>query len=231
MSLVDSNTIHPDALELAELMRPSWPAIDAALHLSGVPLCEGEAGGEGAGGEGGAGSGDEGGEGGGEGAGASGDPKDGKFDADYVKGLRGENAATRKKLRDTEAKLKKLEEQGLSEADKLKKDAEEGTKRGETGTQKLRTANVILGLADHGLTGGRAKAAAKLLDTVEFDDDDEPTNLEAALKAAAKVYGDDVFAAGGERPRGPHVPRGPQGLGGGSSSDMDAAIRRAAGRR
>ena len=34
--------IHPDALELAELLRPSWAPMSAELHLSGVPLCKGD---------------------------------------------------------------------------------------------------------------------------------------------------------------------------------------------
>jgi hypothetical protein len=215
MSQEDTTLVHPDALELAELLRPSWAIIDANLRSSGVPLNEGEAGGEGEGegGEGAEPTGDEGSE-----------PK--TFDADYVKKLRSEAAGHRKDAREAQAKLRQLEEQGLSETEKLKKAAEDGTKLSEAGTRKLRQANLIVALSEKGLSGGRAKAASKLLDGIEFDDDDEPKNLDAALKAAAATYGDELF--GGQQNRttfdgGARTPA--RGAGG-----MDAAIRAAAGR-
>jgi hypothetical protein len=214
--------VHPDALELAALLRPTWPAIDAKLHASGVPLNEGE-GGNG-GGEGG-GEGGSGGEGGNGGAPAGGEGE--KFDADYVKQLRAETAGHRKKLRDTEARLKELEDKGLSEAEKLKKEAEDGKALAATGTSKLRTANLIVALAEKGLSGGRAKAAAKLLDGVEFDDADEPTNLDAAIKHASETYGADVFGTQQGRSSFDGGARGGQAP---AHNDMDARIRAAAGR-
>jgi HK97 family phage major capsid protein len=33
--------VHPDALELAELLRPAWPQISARLHAAGGPVCDG----------------------------------------------------------------------------------------------------------------------------------------------------------------------------------------------
>lgn len=101
-----------------------------------------------------------------------------------------------KRAKDAEAKLKALEDEKLSDTEKLKKQAEEGVKAAATATEKLRQANLITALADKGLTGGKAKAAARLLDSVEYDDADEPTNLDAALDAGKAVYGEEMFAAG-----------------------------------
>lgn len=110
-----------------------------------------------------------------------------------------ERAATKtaeKAAREAQAKLDKIEADSLSETEKLKKQAEDGAKAAVTATTKLRQANLITALADKGLAGGKAKAAARLLDGVEYDDEDEPTNLDVALDAAKASYGEDMFAAG-----------------------------------
>ena len=229
MSLEDT-TLFDEILAEARRLEPFHNAHLARIRATGVPMnAEGDGGG-GEGGEGagaGAGAGGEGGEGG-EGAGGGGGDDDPR-----VKKANAEAARYRRELREAQKKVEDLEAAGLTEAEKLKKDAEEGVKRGESGTAKLRSANILLALAeDHGLSGGRAKAAAKLLDGVEFNDDDEPKNLKDALEAAAKVYGEDVFAPAEER-RPPTIPRGPQGgaSGAGGSVAMDRMIRRSAGRR
>jgi hypothetical protein len=128
-----------------------------------------------------------------------------------------------KALKDAQAKLDEIEKSKLSETDKLKKDAEEGKQLAATATQKLRKANLILALADEGLTGGKAKAAARLLDTVDYDDNDEPTNLKDAITAATAEYGEDMFK-GATPPPPPdppdlhHGPRSPV------TDDEDAAL-------
>lgn len=92
-----------------------------------------------------------------------------------------------------EGKLKTFEDAQLSETEKLQKEAEEGKALAATATDKLRKANLVSALSDHGLTGGAAKAAARLLDKVEFSDDDEPKNLEDAIKAAKAEFGEAIF--------------------------------------
>lgn len=106
-----------------------------------------------------------------------------------------------KRAKDAEARLKALEDEKLSDTEKLKKEAEAGKALASTATEKLRRANLITALADEGLHGARAKAAAKLLDSVEFDDDDEPTNLKDAITSAKAEYGDDIFK--GAKPKAP----------------------------
>jgi hypothetical protein len=56
-----------------------------------------------------------------------------------------------------------------------------------------REAKLISALADLGVVGAKAKAAARLLDGVEYDADHEPTNLDGALAKAKAAYGDALF--------------------------------------
>lgn len=111
--------------------------------------------------------------------------------------------AERKARRDAEkeaARAKKraddLEAEKLSDTEKLQAKAARGDELAATATQKLRKANLLLALGAKGLTGAKAKAAARLLDNVEYDDTtDEPTNLDARITAAKAEFGDDVFKA------------------------------------
>lgn len=122
-----------DALELAELFKPSWEPMSRALRESGVPLNEGDGdgGGDGSGGDGSSG-GD--GDGNGEGGGKSGDGKvelseaDQKViseakDPDAVRNLitREREARQRadKKATEEAAKAKKLEDAKKSDQEKL----------------------------------------------------------------------------------------------------------------
>lgn len=216
MSLEDARRIPADLLDLARELEKQWPDQLRVLRAAGVPLnAEGDGGGDG---------GNDGADGkNGDGKNGSGEPE--TFPRDYVEKLRQEAAGYRTRAQEAEGRVKEFEEKGLSEAEKLKKKAEEAEARGETGTKKLRTANLMLALADQGLTGGRAKAAAKLLD-VEYDDSDEPKDLKAAIDAAKKTYGDDVFAAGTRRTSfdgGARPGQEPKG-------DMDQLIRERARR-
>lgn len=117
-----------------------------------------------------------------------------------------------KAAKEAQKKLDDIEKQSLSETEKLKKEAEDGRKLAESATDKLRRANLITALADQGLAGGKARAAARLLDSVEYDDDDEPTNLDDAIKAAKAEYGEDMFKGAKPKP-------GPTDGGGGNDPE------------
>lgn len=147
------------------------------------------------------------------------------FDEQYVKDLRAEAARHRKEAADAKKRVGELETASLSETEKLKKEAEDGRNLAETATGKLRSANLRDALAEKGFAGARAKAVARLLSGVEYDDQDEPKNLDAALKTAETEYGDIAKPSGG----GPSFDGGTRG-GGAPPMDMNAAIRRAAGR-
>jgi hypothetical protein len=98
-----------------------------------------------------------------------------------------------KQARAEKARADALEREKLSETDKLKADAERGRELAEQATAKLRAANLTVALGAAGLVGPRAKAAARLLDGVEYDDADEPTNLIDRLAAAKAAYGEELF--------------------------------------
>jgi hypothetical protein len=91
--------------------------------------------------------------------------------------------------------VKELETAQESETDRLKREAAEGKDAATTGTAKLRKANLLLSLANSGLTGAKAKAAAKLIEGVKYNADDEPENLEERIKAAKAEYGSDLFGS------------------------------------
>ncbi len=117
--------------------------------------------------------------------------------------------AERKAKRTAEASLKAataeldaLKAEKLTEAEKAEKRATDAEAKVEAATAKLRKANLMAALADAGLTGAKAKAAARLLDDVEYDDADEPKNLDAAIVAAKTEYGEDMFKGAKPSPPG-----------------------------
>lgn len=115
-----------------------------------------------------------------------------------------------KRAKDAETKLKAKEDAELSETERLKKRADELESKADTATNKLREAKLLVALGEHGLTGARAKAAAKLIDGVEYDaDSDEPTNLQDALASAMETYGDDLFTGATPKPKPPKLDGGP----------------------
>lgn len=120
-----------------------------------------------------------------------------------------------KKAKDAQAKLDAIEAEKLTDAQKLQKKADDGERLATAATEKLRKANLIAALADKGLAGAKAKAAARLLDGVEYDDSDEPKNLDDVIKAAKAEYGDDMFKAA--KPAAPKINGG-----GGGGGDDDA---------
>ena len=106
--------------------------------------------------------------------------------------------AAEKKARSAERKAADLEREKLSEVERLKADAEEGRTLAATATERLRSANMLMALHGEGITGQTARAAIKLLEGVEFNADEEPTNLDARLAAAKAAYGEQTF--GGATP-------------------------------
>lgn len=139
-------------------------------------------------------------------------------------------AAERKRaddaVKDAAAQRKRadeLESEKLTDQQKLEKRAEDGDAALVKATAKIQRANLITALADKGLMGGKARAAARLLE-VEFDDSDEPKDLDDAIKAATAEYGEELFKGAmpegsgdqptGETPEGqtptPNLHQGPQ---------------------
>ena len=92
---------------------------------------------------------------------------------DAEKALKAEN----KSLKEKADRLDALEAEKLSEQEKAAKRADEAERKAAAADAKLQRANLIAALADPDLGIVNARAAAKLIEGVEYDDDGEPTNL------------------------------------------------------
>lgn len=107
--------------------------------------------------------------------------------------------AEAKELREAKAELDKLKEKDLSEQEKLSKRAEEAEKKAGDADAKLRRANLIAALSDPSLGIVNARAAAKLIEGIEYDDEGEPTNLgslDAEDSLVAKFLGENDYLRG-----------------------------------
>lgn len=129
------------------------------------------------------------------------------FDEDYVKGLRGEAASYRTKANELAAKLQEIEDRDKSDQQKAIERAEAAERRASEAESKVLRADVA---ADKGVP---AKLAKFLTGSTKEDLEKSADELLSELKA----NGHTSFDGG---PRDGQVPAG----------DMDAAIRRAAGR-
>jgi hypothetical protein len=134
----------------------------------------------------------------------------------------------RKARREAEKKAKKAErgarrrQRGRREGGKKKsgkrerrdRDDEERDDGPDEGTAKLQRANLISALQEAGYTGKRAKTVARLLDDVEYDDDDEPVDLKDRIEEAEEAYGKEAV-----RKSSRSKPGGTDGGGGGGDGE------------
>jgi hypothetical protein len=102
--------------------------------------------------------------------------------------------AAEKELKEAQKKADDLEREKLSETDRLKKDAEDALAKVSGATAKLQKANLLLAVAGKSFTN--PKAVARLLDNIEFDDNDEPKNLDSRIDAAKAEFGEELFKTG-----------------------------------
>jgi hypothetical protein len=102
--------------------------------------------------------------------------------------------AAEKANRETQKRLDELTRAQESEQERLQREAEEGRELAAKAIATIRRANLLTALAEEGVVGSKAKAAVKLIDGVEYDDEDEPTNLADCIAAATAEYG-DLFSA------------------------------------
>jgi hypothetical protein len=111
--------------------------------------------------------------------------------------------------REAKRRADELEREQMSEQERLKAEAEEGRRLKAEAEETLRQANLLTALGGHGLVGPKAKAAVRLLEGVEFDDGQQPTNLDAAMDAAKATYGTDLFTVGATPTPTPPAPEQP----------------------
>jgi hypothetical protein len=182
-----------DLLDLAEVERRSWGPRQAALRATGAPCADEAA-------DAAAAAAAEAERAAADAAAARAAEERAERDAELGAGgkaaLDAERRARRdaeKRFRDAQARLDAAEAARLSDLDREKRRADDAEAKVSTATEKLRKANLLTTLSAEGIAN--PKAAAKLLDGVEFDDDDEPTNLQDRLKAAKAEYGDEFFGA------------------------------------
>lgn len=112
------------------------------------------------------------------------------FDEAYVQSLRQESAGYRTKLQAAEAKLKSFEDAQLTAQQKAEKDATDAKQRAEQLEAKLRESSIRAEVAVQSvkLKIVDPDAAFRLLNqkSIEFDEDGQPKNVEAALSALVK---------------------------------------------
>lgn len=137
------------------------------------------------------------------------DPKDeplGEGGQAALKAERDARKAADKRATDAEKKLQAIEDAKLSDAEKAKKEADDANAKAANAVEQLREAKLLVALGDHNLTGAKAKAAAKLIEGVEYDPDtNEPTNLPAVITSATETYGEDIFKGATPKPNAPNL--------------------------
>jgi multidrug efflux pump subunit AcrA (membrane-fusion protein) len=103
------------------------------------------------------------------------------FDAAYVKQLRDEAASWRRKVKDLEGKIAGFEQEKMTEAERAKALAEAAQAEAKAAQEALRKARADAAIskvaAKHGVD---ADLLGKLV-SVEFDDDGQPTGVDAAI--------------------------------------------------
>ena len=113
------------------------------------------------------------------------------FDAEYVKKLRAEAARYRKERNELEARVKAFEQERMTKEEQAAQKLKELEEREKALTERMRSSNLRAAI----MTAGAGKlasvdAAMKLLDasTIEFDEDNNPVGVEAAVAQLLKDY-------------------------------------------
>lgn len=120
------------------------------------------------------------------------------FGADYVKKLRQEAAANRKRADDLEAKVRKDEEAKLSETERLKKAADDANKRADEALEKARQALVRSALmVELGKQGAKNPALAyRLIDQADVDLAEDGTTVTGAAEAVKALLTAEPYLKG-----------------------------------
>jgi hypothetical protein len=124
-------------------------------------------------------------------------PEDQPLGEPGLRALQAERDRARQLERDLAAERQRreaLERQNETETQRLQREAAEGRALSQQGTTQLREARTILALSGVGLSGPKALAAYRLLDGLEYDEANNPTNLPQRIEAATAVYGAEMFA-------------------------------------
>lgn len=122
--------------------------------------------------------------------------------------------AQAKRADELEAELKKIRDAELTEQERLAKELDEARAKAAAVDERLRTANLIAELSkpEYGIVN--AKAAARLIEGVEYDDNGEPANIGDIVEA---FLDDNSYLRGTAKPKpAPNVNGGDGNQGGGT---------------
>lgn len=117
------------------------------------------------------------------------EPTKEQFDAEYVKSLRAEAAANRKRAAEAEAELKKRQDAELSESERLKRQAEEATATANRLEAELRQERARSTVAKEAAAVGLPVELAEKLVTVEWSADGEmKTDVKKTIAELVKQH-------------------------------------------
>ena len=110
------------------------------------------------------------------------------FDAEYVKGLRTEAARYRKAAQEAAAKVATYEQERMTETERVQAQAKAAQEAAQAAQAELRKARAGVALATAAARQGIDPDLLAKLVEVEFDDDGQPANVDAAIGAVLKRY-------------------------------------------
>lgn len=110
------------------------------------------------------------------------------FDAGYVKQLRDEAAQYRRRVKELEVKVSDFEQAQMTEAEKLRVQAEAAAKQAAAAQEALRQARATAAISREAVRHQvDPDLLARLVD-VQFDDDGEPAGVDAAVEQVLNRY-------------------------------------------
>lgn len=110
------------------------------------------------------------------------------FDAEYVKGLRAENAKWRKAAQEAAARVTEFERAQMTEAERMQAQAKAAQEAAAQAQAQLRQARADAAIARAAATQGINPALLGRLVDVEFDEAGQPVNVDAAVAAVVAAY-------------------------------------------
>lgn len=127
----------------------------------------------------------------------SGTPEPKTFDESYVKKLRDEAAANRKKAADLQAQIDEAKKAEMSEIERAKADAQQAQETAKSIEAKYRQAQRDMAITQEAAKAGFPVAAALKLADVTVSDDGAVSGVEEAIKQLVADYPGMVAGAGG----------------------------------
>lgn len=110
------------------------------------------------------------------------------FDESYVKKLREEAAGWRTKAQEAAAKISDFEKAQMTEAERLKAEAQEAKAQAEAAKAQAKQALAQAEIAKHAAKAGLDPTLAQRLVDVQFDDAGQPTGVDEAINNLLQQY-------------------------------------------